>query len=92
VCPTYTEGVTGSLEPLGAAAALALISDQLPNLRRDGGPLFHRLAAVVAEVPAFQMLVDDLDTAEHELASLLDRLIDERPVDAGLSEVTEATR
>ncbi|MGA9278004.1 hypothetical protein [Ilumatobacter sp.] len=78
VCPTYSEGASSSLEPLGAAAALTLVADQLPSLGRDGGPVFHALADVVSVIPAFQMLVDDLDTAERELASLVDRLIDER--------------
>jgi hypothetical protein len=72
VCPSYEPGSEGTLEPLSPAAALTMIADQLPSLGRDGGRVFHALAAIVAEIPAFTMHVDDLDTASHHLGELLD--------------------
>jgi hypothetical protein len=82
VCPTYTVGADGSLEPLSAAAALALIADQLPSLGRDGAEVFHALARVVATIPAFSMKVDNLDVATAQLESLVDSLVAEAAVGA----------
>jgi len=79
VCPTYEAGSTGTLEALSAASALALIADQLPSLGRDGAQVFHALARVVEKIPAFSLMVDDLDTATRQLAQLVDGL----GVDAG---------
>jgi hypothetical protein len=67
-------GTSGTLEPLAPAAALTMIADQLPSLGRDGGRVFQSLAAVVAEIPAFTMQVDDLDTTTENLAELLDAM------------------
>jgi hypothetical protein len=91
VCPTYEAGATASLEPLGAAAALALVADQIPSLGRDGAPVFHALAAVVAEVPAFQMIVDDLDEATAQLTRLVERVSAERAHDVTNRAVSETS-
>jgi hypothetical protein len=72
VCPIYTPGADGSLEPLSPAAALTTIADQLPSLGRDGAEVFHALAGVVETTPAVSMHFDDLDVAASQLASLVD--------------------
>lgn len=72
VFPTYTDGGDGVLRPLSPAAALSRATAQLPPLGGErGGEAFHRVAGLLERVAAYEMEVDDLDTAASALRELV---------------------
>jgi hypothetical protein len=75
VFPTYTGGGDGQPGPLPPADALARLTTQMPGLGAEGGVEgFHRCAALLEDLPAYEIAVDDLETAESSLRQLLDSI------------------
>lgn len=73
VFPRYRPGALCRLEPVGAADALVLLSNQALNLHSGGQRVFQALARLAAKIPAYRLVFGRLHDATASLDTLAGR-------------------
>ena len=71
VFPHYEPGSQPVLEPQSRARAVQELAAHLPTLGAEGEEVFEAIVRIVAAVPSYSLLVDDLDAAEAALERLV---------------------